>query len=87
MELNSTHNEYHDFLQEIKRKVVESRINASKAVNKSLISLYWFIGKLIVEKQEQLAWGKSVVEILSKDLKLAFPEMTGFSPQNLWLSR
>jgi len=87
MELNSTHNEYHDFLQEIKRKVVESRINASKAVNKSLISLYWFIGRLIVEKQEQLAWGKSVVEILSKDLKLAFPEMTGFSPQNLWLSR
>ena len=34
-----------------------------------------------------MAWGKSVVEVLSKDLKLIFPEMTGFSPQNLWLSR
>lgn len=79
--------EYNSFLQEIKNKVIESRIAASKAINKSFIGLYWFIGQLIVEKQEKLAWGKSVVEELSKDLKLAFPEMTGFSPQNLWLSR
>ncbi len=87
MELISNTQEYNSFLQEIKSKVVDSRINASKAINKSFIGLYWFIGQLIVEKQEKLAWGKSVVEILSKDLKLAFPEMTGFSPQNLWLAR
>ncbi|MFH2093036.1 MAG: PDDEXK nuclease domain-containing protein [Pseudomonadota bacterium] len=79
--------EYGNFLQEIKNKVVESRINAAKSVNQALIGMYWFVGQIIVEKQQQLGWGKSVVEILSKDLKVAFPEMTGFSPQNLWLAR
>jgi predicted nuclease of restriction endonuclease-like (RecB) superfamily len=87
MEIINMNSEYKAFLQEIKNKVIESRINAAKAVNKSYIGLYWFIGQLIVEKQEQLSWGKSVVEVLSKDLKLHFPEMTGFSPQNLWLAR
>jgi predicted nuclease of restriction endonuclease-like (RecB) superfamily len=87
MEMINKNNEYNYFLQEIKNKIVESRINAAKSINKSFIGLYWFIGQLIVEKQEKMAWGKSVVEDLSKDLKLAFPEMTGFSPQNLWLAR
>lgn len=80
-------NEYNNFLQAIKNKVIDSRIHAAKAVSRYFIGLYWFIGQLIVEKQEELGWGKSVVEMLSKDLKLIFPEMTGFSPQNLWLSR
>jgi len=79
--------EYTSFLQAIKIKVVESRFQAAKSVNRSMIGMYWFIGQLIVEKQEKLAWGKSVVETLSKDLKIAFPEMTGFSAQNLWLAR
>ncbi|HPI21496.1 MAG TPA: DUF1016 N-terminal domain-containing protein [Candidatus Kapabacteria bacterium] len=84
--LNIDLNEYGLFLLEIKNKIIESRIQASKAVNRALISLYWYIGKTIVEKQELLGWGKSVVEMLSKDLKISFPEMSGFSPQNLWLA-
>ncbi len=79
--------EYKAFLHEIKNKVVESRINAAKSVNQAFIGMYWFIGQMIVEKQQQLGWGKSVVEMLSNDLKNSFPEMTGFSPQNLWLTR
>lgn len=80
-------NEYTLFLKEIKAKVDESRLHAAKSINRSLISLYWHIGFLITDKQEKLDWGKSVVEELSKDLKISFPEMTGFSPQNLWLAR
>ena len=79
--------EYKAFLQDIKNKIVESRINAAKSVNQAFIGMYWFIGQMIVEKQQQLGWGKSVVEMLSNDLKNSFPEMTGFSPQNLWLTR
>ncbi|MBI1835925.1 MAG: DUF1016 domain-containing protein [Flavobacteriia bacterium] len=80
-------NEYKVFLQEIKNKVIESRNDAAKSVNRSFINVYWFIGQMIINKQQQLGWGKSVVELLSKDLKIAFPEMSGFSPQNLWLAR
>lgn len=78
---------YQEFLQAIKSQVVQSRIGAARAVNRSLIGLYWTLGQLIVERQEALGWGKAVVERLSADLKAEFPEMRGFSPQNLWLIR
>jgi predicted nuclease of restriction endonuclease-like (RecB) superfamily len=78
---------YQDFLQAIKSQVVQSRIGTARAVNRSLIGLYWALGQLIVERQEALGWGKAVMERLSADLKAEFPEMRGFSPQNLWLIR
>ena len=40
-----------------------------------------------MEKQEDLGWGKSVVEQLSLDLRAEFPGMKGFSANNLWLMR
>jgi hypothetical protein len=52
-----------------------------------LILLYWDIGRRIVEKQEKLGWGKSVVETLSRDLKAEFPGLLRFSANNLWLMR
>jgi len=79
--------EYGIFLQEIKNRIILSRIEAARAINKHLIELYWFIGEMIVVKQKAHKWGKSVVEVLSQDLKITFPDMTGLSPQNLWLAR
>lgn len=83
----SNNRAYQEFLREVKAQVVQSRILAVRAVNRSLINLYWSLGKLIVERQEVLGWGNAVVERLSADLKAEFPEMKGFSPQNLWLIR
>lgn len=75
---------YQDFLKAIKAQVLQSREQAARAVNRSLIALYWSLGELIVERQEALGWGKAVVERLSSDLKAEFPNMRGFSPRNLW---
>jgi hypothetical protein len=57
--------DYLPFLEEIKAKIKSSRIQAYRRVNKEIILLYWDIGKKIVEKQEQLGWGKGIVEKLS----------------------
>jgi predicted nuclease of restriction endonuclease-like (RecB) superfamily len=75
---------YQDFLREIKAQVIQSRIGAARSVNRALIGLYWSLGKLIVERQEALEWGNAVVEKLAADLKAEFPDITGFSPRNLW---
>ena len=56
-------------------------------MNRDLILLYWDIGRGIVEKQQTLGWGDSVVEMVAADLRRAFPGTTGFSPQNLWRMR
>jgi predicted nuclease of restriction endonuclease-like (RecB) superfamily len=39
---------------------------------------------MIVERQEDLGWGSAVVDRLSVDLRNEFPDMSGFSPRNLW---
>jgi predicted nuclease of restriction endonuclease-like (RecB) superfamily len=52
-----------------------------------LISLYWDAGRLIVERQRDAGWGKSVVETLAGDLQAEFPGIAGFSARNIWRMR
>ncbi|NMB82411.1 MAG: DUF1016 domain-containing protein [Ignavibacteria bacterium] len=80
--LDST--EYKKFFVEIKERIHQAQYDALRAVNKELIQLYWDIGRKIVEKQNTLGWGKSVVETLSSDLQKEFPGIRGFSSANLW---
>lgn len=75
---------YTTFVDAIKQRIVLARVSAARAVSRELIGLYWDIGKMIVEKQQELGWGKSVVDTLSRDLQHEFPSVTGFSPRNLW---
>ena len=75
--------DYTTWLGEIKSRIQSARISAAHSVNRDLILLYGNIGRGIVEKQEELGWGESVVEQLSGDIRRAFPETKGFSPRNL----
>lgn len=76
--------EYKTLLSDIKQRIRDAQYQALKAVNKELISLYWDIGQMIVEKQQGETWGKSVVENLARDLRNEFPGISGFSASNLW---
>ncbi|MEK7728352.1 MAG: PDDEXK nuclease domain-containing protein [candidate division KSB1 bacterium] len=76
--------DYAELLGEIKQRIRAAQYEALKAVNKELISLYWDIGRMIVERQKGKTWGKSVVERLAKDLQAEFSGISGFSAQNLW---
>ena len=79
--------EYKTLFGEIKNRILKGQYEALKAVNRELISVYWDIGKLIVERQKSETWGKSVVDQLSKDLKEEFPGVRGFSASNIWRMR
>jgi predicted nuclease of restriction endonuclease-like (RecB) superfamily len=85
MELNSA--AYKQFFEEIKEQIRKSQYEAMKLVNKALIDLYWTIGNMIVEKQEEQGWGKSIVETLADDLQKEYPGMQGYSTVNLWRMR
>jgi len=76
--------EYRQFIEELKGRILSARVSAARAVNRDLILLYWDIGRGIVEKQQILGWGDSVVEMVAADLQKAFPGAFGFSPQNVW---
>lgn len=80
-------NEYKQWLTDLKSRIRSSQMKAALAVNSELISLYWDLGRMIVEKQENNKWGSKLIEQLAKDLKAEFPDMSGFSKTNLLYCR
>jgi predicted nuclease of restriction endonuclease-like (RecB) superfamily len=78
---------YADWLASIKSRVVAARQRAALAANAELVRLYWQIGRDILERQAQQGWGSKVIERLARDLRVAFPEMKGFSTRNLMYMR
>ncbi|MEM6379630.1 MAG: PDDEXK nuclease domain-containing protein [Bacteroidota bacterium] len=79
----TTNESYKKLLADIKQNIVRSQQRAVVAVNQEMLVLYWKIGALILERQEQDGWGAKVIEQLSKDLSKTFPNMKGFSKTNL----
>ena len=75
--------EYASFIENLKQRVAISRYQAARSVNKELILLYHHIGTQILKSQKEYGWGAKIIDRLSKDLRSAFPEMKGFSTQNL----
>lgn len=55
---NLSKDDYKIFLKDVKDRIKTAQYEALRTVNKQLVSLYWDLGKLIVEKQETLGWGK-----------------------------
>ena len=72
---------------EVQQRIRSAQYDALKAVNREMINLYWDIGKMIVTRQQNVIWGKSVVEQLAKDLQAEFPGISGFSTRNIWRMR
>jgi predicted nuclease of restriction endonuclease-like (RecB) superfamily len=79
--------DYKAFIEGLKARIQSAHISAARSVNRDHILLYWDIGRQITEKQEKCGWGESVVAIISRDLRQAFPNTQGFSVQNLWRMR
>jgi len=76
-----TSRDYGGILDKVINHIEQSKFRAFSEVNKALLQAYWNIGK---ELSENAAYGKSVVEKLSMDLRLRCPDVRGYSIMNLW---
>lgn len=52
-------------------------------MNTALLEFYWQMESEIVEMQHYAAWGGGFLARLSRDLMNEFPDMKGFSEENL----
>jgi len=77
-------NHYQKILNQVITEIKSARMAVAHRINSSLIQLYWSIGRRLSEEGLEKGYGSGVVENLSRDLKIEFPEMSGFSPRNLW---
>lgn len=78
---NLTH--YRSILDNLKEKIRLARVKAILSVNAQLLQVYWEIGKVILEQQKNEGWGAKIIDRLATDLKVEFPDETGFSVRNL----
>jgi len=81
--LSEVPNGYIDMRNTIIEKIQKNRLRFAIQVNSGMIELYWEIGNEILKRQKNEGWGAKVIDRLSKDLKDAYPELSGFSPRNL----
>jgi len=79
--------EYAALIKDVKDKIYRRQYETLRYVNSQTIKLYWEIGEEIYNQQQEKAWGKSVVEILARELQKEFPGAKGYSAQNLWRMR
>lgn len=75
--------DYEQVLSSLKQRIQQAQISAALSVNRHLVLLYWQIGREILQRQQQEGWGAKVIDRLARDLRVAFPEMRGFSSRNL----
>ena len=83
-ELIKNDNEINNIFDNIKELVISSRNKVYSAVNTEMLSLYWNIGKAIMEIQqgdERASYGDAVLDRLSEKLTDEFGK--GFSSRNL----
>jgi predicted nuclease of restriction endonuclease-like (RecB) superfamily len=78
-----SNNSYNIVLADLKEKIRLAKQQAVSVVNTHLLLAYWEIGKTITDQEKKEGWGAKVIDRLSLDLKMEFPEMTGLSPRNL----
>ena len=83
MTKNIAGDNYKKFLNDLKSRVATSRYKAALSANREMILLYHHIGTEILRSQDKHGWGAKIISQLSRDLRSEFPEMKGFSPQNL----
>ena len=74
---------YVEFIQSIKKQIVQSRYAAARLANREQLMLYFKTGLMISEKIKAQKWGAKVLEQISADLQKELPGLKGFSAGNL----
>lgn len=74
---------YVEFIQSIKRQIVQSHYAVARLANREQLMLYFNTGLMISEKIKAQKWGAKVLDQISADLQMELPGLKDFSPGNL----
>lgn len=75
--------EYAQLLHELKDSFRKAHIKAAVRVNSELLEFYWEMGRKISILKAASKWGSAFYDSLSLDLRVEFPNETGFSVRNI----
>ena len=73
-------NDFKKIIVSIKEEIVNTQIKIAMQSNRSLIQLYFKIGKILYDNYE---YGNKFIDQIAQELKLEYPNSTGYSVRNL----
>ena len=77
---NILEKDFKEIIKNIKQEIRTTQYKVAVQSNINLISMYFRLGKILNDNYE---YGNKFIEEVSKDLKVEFPNSTGFSVRNL----
>lgn len=75
---------YGQAFTEVITMIREARRKAFRAVNATLVDLYWQVGEYLSLKVSDAGWGRAIVSQLADHIRKTELDSKGFSAQNLW---
>jgi predicted nuclease of restriction endonuclease-like (RecB) superfamily len=72
--------EFRSIVNEIKNEIKTTQIKVAVEANKNSINLYFKLGKIL---NDNYKYGNKFIDDISRELKLEFPNIEGFSVRNL----
>ena len=74
-------------VETIKTAILQGQYEAVKDVNRVQLAVYFAIGKYLSKNTKRFAWGTSVMDKISEQLRKELPGLRGFSSSNLYEMR
>ena len=74
---------YNEAVQQIKSAILQSQLEAAKAVNRQMLALYYGIGKFVSDNTRTGTWGTGAIESISEQLRRELPGLRGFAPTSI----
>ncbi len=74
---------YNEAVQLIKTAILQNQLEAARAVNQQMLSLYYGVGKYVSDNTRHGAWGTGAIEAISEQLRRELPGLRGFSAANI----
>ncbi len=74
---------YNEAVQLIKTAILQNQLEAAKAVNQQMLSLYYGVGKYVSDNTRHGVWGTGAIETISEQLRRELPGLRGFGVSNI----
>ena len=77
LSINDTN--YKQWIVDIEKRFRQQQVKAAIHINSDKIEFYWSLGRDICEMQVEKRYGEAIMNVLSKDLRIAIPEAKGLT--------
>lgn len=77
--LSITDANYKQWIVDIEKRFRQQQVKAAIHITSDKIEFYWSLGRDICEMQVEKRYGEAIMNVLSKDLRIAIPEAKGLT--------